>query len=177
MIMKFLVPLLLITTSLFAQNPCEDFMNLMGRSESSEQHKEFLSACGSYEETVSSDGQSKTLTSIENGITITLANSQKDKSVASEYQVSVIELNSSSGSGGYKGKLPLGFDLNMDPFAVRDLIKKNKDLSYDRSEVGLRRSYTNYSGPVNDVLQDKELRIYVSQYDKKSINIFRIRVR
>jgi hypothetical protein len=57
-----------------AQEPCEDFLNLMGRREISQQIADFRKACGPFDETISPDGQTKTLTSLEKGITITFVN-------------------------------------------------------------------------------------------------------
>ncbi|MCB9204145.1 MAG: hypothetical protein H6603_04120 [Flavobacteriales bacterium] len=160
-----------------AQEPCEDFLNLMGRREISQQVADFRKACGPFDETISPDGQTKTLTSLEKGITITFVNYDQDKSNTPKYEVFTIELTSFTGKGGYKGKLPLGFEMGMDPFMVKKHIKDSKDLSYDRSEVGIRRSYTNYSGPINDATEGRQLRVYVSQYDKKTIDIMRLRLK
>ena len=175
--MKILLPLLLISSSLFAQNTCEDFLNLMGRREISQQIQEFREECGPFNEEISPDGQTKTLTSLEKGITITFVNYEKNKASTPKYEVFTIELTSFTGKGGYKGKLPLGFDMGMDPFMVKKHIKNSKDMSYDRSEVGIRRSYTNYSGPINDVTEGRQLRVYVSQYDKRTISIMRLRLK
>ncbi len=175
--MKFLLTLLFLPATLFAQEPCDDLMRLLGRRDINEHVVAFLDKCGPFEATISPDAGTKTLTSLEKGITITLINRESDKSVTPKYEVFTIELTSFTGKGGFKGNLPLGFEMGMDYKMVKNHIKKSDYMTYDRSETGIRRSYTNYSGPINDAVKDRQVRIYISQYDGRTITTFRMRLK
>lgn len=175
--MKLLIPLLFFSSTLFAQSSCEDFLDLMGRREISEQVKQFRIACGPFDETISPDGNSKTLTSLEKGITLTFVNYESEKSSTPKYEVFTVELTSFSGKGGYKGELPFEFDMGMDYKLVKNHIKQLADVEYDRSDIGKRRSYFNYTGPINDLAKGKKIRVYISQYDGRTITTMRLRLK
>lgn len=175
--MRLTILLILASIASQAQNNCEDFLTLMGQRDISQVMIDFKEQCGPFEETFADDKSTKSWTSLEKGIDITFINREEDKAALPKYEVLTIELTSFTSQGGYKGKLPLGFEMGMDWKMVRDHIKKSKEMTYDRSEVGIRRSYTNYSGPINDVVKDRKLRVYVSQYDGRSITIMRLRLK
>ena len=175
--MKLLLPLLLIATSTFAQTDCEDFMQLLGRREINEHVIAFKEQCGPFEESFNTDGNSKTLSSLEKGISITMVNTAKDQSVTPKYEVFLVELTSFTGKGGYKDEWPFGFQMGMDYKMVKKHIKHLKDVTYEKSDLSRKRSYFNYTGKVNDSVKDREVRVYVSQYDGTSITSLRLRLK
>lgn len=175
--MKILLVLLLATTSVFAQTDCEDFLQLLGRREINEHVVAFKRECGPFEESFNTDANSKTLTSLEKGISITMVNTAKDQSVTPKYEVFIVELTSFTGKGGYKEEWPFGFKMGMDHKMVKKHIKGLKDVTYDKSDIGRKRSYFNYTGKVNDSVKDRQVRVYVSQYDGTSITSLRMRLK
>ena len=174
--MKFLIPLLLITSSLFAQAPCEDFFRLIGQRDINESVVAFQKNCGPFDEEISEDGSNKTWISKEKGITLTFVNREDDKFSLPKYELLTIELTSFTGKGGYKGEWPLGFMLGMDYKMVKDHIKSLNDVNYERGDIGKRRSYFTYTGPTNDAAKDRKIKVYVSQYDGTTITTLRLRL-
>lgn len=175
--MKFLLPLLLVTTSLFAQNPCEDFLALIGQRDIHKSVIDFKENCGPFEEKIEWDGMSKTWTSKEKGIIVTLVNRAKDHTGVTKFEVMSVELRTFTDKGGYKGEFPLGFRMGMDYKMVKDHIKSMKEVQYERNELGKKRSYFTYTGAPSSALQDRQIKVYISQYDGKSITSMRMRLK
>lgn len=171
--MKFLIPLLFITSTLMAQNPCEDFLPLFGRTDKSQQLVSLRKECGPFEESISNDGSTKTWTCKERGIEITFS----DDDTNPEFVVTAIELTVSTSKGGYDSKLPFGFEKDMTYKMAKNHIKASKDLTYDRSDLGIDRSYTYYTGPINDASEGKRIRVYLAQYRGRNISTLRMNLR
>ena len=175
--MKLLVTLLFIGSTTVAQNPCEDFLQLMGRTDNSEQLQSFRSDCGPFEESVSSDKASKTWLCKERGVEITFTKDVSSKSAPEEYSVTTITITTASSEGGYAGKLPFGFEKDMTYKMAKNHIKASENLTYDRSDLGIDRSYTYYTGPINDASEGKRIRVYLAQYRGRNIATLRMQLR
>lgn len=182
--MKQLTHLILITfflhlliTPLLAQEPCEDFLGIIGRSDLDERLVAFQNDCGPFKETISSDKQTKTWKSNEKGISLTFANSEADKSATPNFELVTIELSTTTSKGGYTGQLPFGLRKEMNAHQISDHIKKTEDMEYTNRELGLSRSYFTYVGKINEVTAGKEIKIYLEQYKASGITTMRLRLR
>ena len=173
--MKYLLLLLLFTTSLLAQEPCDDFLSIMGQQVNSQPIVDFQKNCGPFEEKISSDGNSRTWTSKEKGMELTFTKDVKSES--GELVLSVILLESSTSKGGFTGSLPFGLAKEMDAHAISKHIKKRKDMEYTNRELGISRSYFTYTGKINEVTEGKKIKIYLEQYRGTGITSMRLRLR
>jgi hypothetical protein len=174
--MKILLPFLLITSTLYAQNQCTDFLNLIGQRDISEEVNSFKENCGKLDEKVSSDKKTKTWSSDENGIKLTFINRAKNQIESPKFEVSVIELESSTGLGGYKGEWPFGFKKDMDYKMIKDHVKQLKNVVYERGGLGRSRSYFTYTGPTNQAAQERKVKVYVEQYHGTAVTSMRLRM-
>ncbi len=173
--MKYLIPFLLFSTSLFAQESCDDFLSIMGQHDKSQIALEFQKNCGPFVEKMSSDGKTMTWKSNEKGIEITFTNDGSSES--SEFVLSVIELEISTSKGGFAGQLPFGLEKEMDAHAISKHIKKRNDMEYTNRELGISRSYFTYVGEINKVTEGKKIKIYLEQYRGTGITSMRLRLR
>ena len=175
--MRFLFPLVLLTTSLFAQNSCEDFLVLLGQREIHKSVIEFQENCGPFEESISSDGMSKTWVSEKNGIELTLVNRAKDQFALPKFEVMTVELRSFTNDGGFNGQLPLGFKLGMDYKMVKNHIMELKSVDFEKKDLSKKRSSFTYTGSPNAALKNRQIKVYVSQFDGQSITSLRMRLK
>jgi len=173
--MKYLLPLLLFTSSLFAQESCDDFLSIMGQLDNSQTVMDFQKNYGPFEEKVSSDRKTKTWISKEKGMEITFTNDGKSESA--EFVLTVILLESSTSKGGFTGQLPFGLEKEMDAHAISKHIKKRKDMEYTNRELGISRSYFTYTGKINEVTEGKKIKIYLEQYRGTGITSMRLTLR
>ena len=174
--MKLLLTILCFSASFNVQNPCEDFLRLIGQRDIHQGVIDFRKNCGPFDETISEDGLTKTWTSKETGVTLTFINREDDKFALPKYELFTIELTSFTGKGGYKGEWPFGFLMGMDYKMVKDHIKSLNDVVYERGDLGRRRSYFTYTGPTNQAAQERKVKVYVSQYDGRTITTIRLQL-
>ena len=174
--MKLFLSILFIISALSVQNSCEDFLSLIGQRDIHQGVIDFRKNCGPFDETISEDGLTKTWTSKEKGITLVFINRQDNKFALPKYELFTIELTSFTGKGGYEGEWPFGFLMGMNYKMVKDHIEDMKDVVYQRSDLGKRRSYFTYLGPTNVAAQGRKVKVYVSQYDGSTITTLRLRL-
>ncbi len=173
--MKLLLPLLLFTSTLFAQDPCDDFLKIIGQGDVSQAVVDFIENCGPFEEVID-DGNTKSYISDEKGISINFINRAKNESELPKFEVVTIELESSTGLGGYKGEWPFGLKKDMDYKMIRSHVKKLKDVDYERGELGRSRSYFTYTGPTNQAAQERKVKVYIEQYHGTTVTSMRLRL-
>jgi len=175
--MKTLLPLLLITSTLFAQNPCEDFLVLVGQRDINKTVTDFQENCGPFEESVSQNGMSKTWKSEGKGVEITFVNRAKDKFALPKFEVMMIELRVFTDKGGFKENFPFDFTLGMDSKMVKNHIMELKSVSYEKKYLSKKTSSFTYTGSPNSALQNRQIKVYISQFDGKSITSLRLRLK
>ncbi|MFT4982660.1 MAG: hypothetical protein ACI9UR_002536 [Bacteroidia bacterium] len=175
--MKLILPLLLITSTLFAQTPCEDFLVLVGQRDINKTVTDFQGNCGPFEESISQDGTSKTWKSKEKGVEITFVNRANDKFALPKFEVMMIELRAFTDKGGFKGKFPFGFTLGMDSKMVKNHIMELKSVSYEKKYLSKKTSSFTYTGSPNSALQNRQIKVYISQFDGKTITSIRLRLK
>lgn len=166
----------LICSNVLAQNPCEDFLAIIGRSDTDERMVTFQNDCGPFKENIASDNSTKTWKSNEKGITLTFTNTQKDKTASPSFELATIELSSTTSKGGYTGQLPFGLKKEMDAHQISDHIKKTEHMEYTNRELGMARSYFTYVGEINEVTAGKKIKIYLEQYRAAGISTMRLRL-
>lgn len=181
--MKTLGRLLFITsllhlfiTPVFAQTPCEDFLAIIGRSDTDERMVTFQNDCGPFKETLASDNSTKTWKSNEKGTNLTFTNSETDRSAEPKFVLTTIELISTTSKGGYTGQLPFGLKKEMDAHQISDHIKNTKYMEYTNRELGMARSYFTYVGPINELTDGKRIKIYLEQYRAAGISTMRLQL-
>jgi hypothetical protein len=175
--MKLILPLLFIASSLFAQNPCEDFLVLMGQRDIHKSVVEFRENCGPFEESVSQDGISKTWKSEEKGVEITFVNRVNDKFALPKFEVMMIELRAFTDKGGFKGNFPFGFTLGMNSKMVKNHVMELKSVSYEKKLLSKSTSSFTYTGSPNSALKKRQIKVYISQFDGETITSLRLRLR
>lgn len=175
--MKLLLPFLLLTSQLFAQNPCEDFLPLIGQRDINEIVTNFQKNCGPFEETISDDGMTKTWSSEEKGVSITFINRAADQFVLPKFEVLMVELTSFTNEGGYKGEFPFGFKLGMDNRMVRAHIEQLTSVDFDKKDLSKTSSTFTYTGSPSSALQNRQIRVSISQQDGNTITSMRMRLK
>ncbi|MDC0304096.1 hypothetical protein OAL15_03695 [Flavobacteriales bacterium] len=175
--MNYLIPLLLCANSVFNQDPCNDFLMLMGQRDTHNTVIDFKEKCGPFEEKIELDGMSKTWTSEEKGIIITLVNRAKNHSGITKFEVMSVELRSFTNKGGFKGDFPFGFRLGMDHKMVKCRIMELKSVDYEKKKLTKKSSSFTYTDSPNSALQNRQIKIYVSQFDGRSISSIRLRLK
>lgn len=175
--MRLIVPILFFTTSLFAQNTCEDFLVLIGQRDIHKSVMGFKENCGPFEEKIELDGMSKTWTSEENGIIVTLVNRAKDHVGVTKFEVMSVELRSFTDKGGFKGEFPFGFKLGMDSKMVKNHIMELKSVNYNKKDLSKKSSSFTYTGSPNAALKNRQIKVYISQFDGKTITSMRMRLK
>lgn len=175
--MKFLLPLLLFSTSLVVQNACEDFLVLIGQRDINKTVTEFHKNCGPFVETVSQSGLDKTWSNEEKGIEITFVNRAKDKFALPKYEVMMIEFTAFTNKGGFKESFPFGFTMGMDHKMVKNHIMELKSVSYEKKSLSKKSSSFTYTGAPNSALENRQIKVSISQYDGKTITSMRLRLK
>lgn len=175
--MRFLLPLLLSTSSIFAQTNCQDFFALLGERDVSEKVQHFLSDCGPFEETPINVEDSKTLVNKEKGIQIMFINREPEDSSLPKYEVLSIKLSTFTIEGGYTGEIPFGFVAEMDYRLVQAHIMGLEDVYYEKEDLSKESSAFTYTGAKNPKLQGKKVKVYISQFDENAISYLRMRVK
>ena len=173
--MKMIAFFVLGWLNLQAQNPCDDFLNIIGQQYDSQIVTDFQENCGPFDESISSDGKTKTWKSKEKGMEITFTN--EARSASTEFVLSVILLESSTSKGGFTGELPFGLKKEMDAHMISKHIKNTEHMEYTNRELGISRSYFTYVGPINDVTEGKRIKIYLEQYRGSGITSMRLTLR
>lgn len=175
--MKLLTPLLFLTSSLLAQNPCEDFLVLIGQRDINETVMAFSKNCGPFEETIAQDGMSKTWTNKEKGMELTFVNRATDQFVLPKFEVMMVELTSFTDKGGYKADFPFGFKLGMDNRMVRAHIEQLTSVDFDKKDLGAKGSSFTYTGSPNTLLAGRQINVSISQFDGRTITSMRLRLK
>lgn len=175
--MRTLLLLTLISSTAMAQNRCEDFLSLIGQRDISQALIDFQKNCGPFEETVSQDGMGKTWSSKENGVEVSFINRAKDKFALPQFEVMMVELTAFTNEGGYKGTWPFGFDMGMDHKMVKDHITQLKSVDFDKKDLSKTSSSFTYTGSPNSALQDRQIKVSISQFDGKTISSIRMRLK
>lgn len=175
--MRTLLLILLTAASALGQSSCTDFISLLGQKEISEQFQNYLTECGPFEQNKTVDGLTKTLTSDEKGIEILLINRAEKKTQSAKFEVLSVELKSFTDKGGFKGELPFGFTLGMDHKMVKSHIAELENVVFDKKDLSKKSSSFTYSGKPNSVFFGKKAKVYVTQYDGKSITSMRMRLK
>lgn len=160
----------------FAQVACEDFIAIIGRHDHDESVVAFNNDCGPFVETISSDNATKTWKSNEKGITLTFTNSTTDPDSKPKFELTTVELSSTTSKGGYTGQLPFGLKKEMDAHMISDHIKNLKYMEYTNRDLGISRSYFTYFGPINDATEGKQIKIYLEQYKGAGITSMRLKL-
>lgn len=173
--MKLTVLFILISFNVYAQDGCDDFLKIIGHRDESPIVATFQENCGPFQESISSDGKTKTWKSNEKGMEITFTN--EARSDVSEFVLSVILLESSTSKGGFTGQLPFGLKKEMDAHDISKHIKKTENMEYTNRELGISRSYFTYVGPINAVTEGKKIKIYLEQYRGAGITSMRMTLR
>lgn len=174
--MKTLLALILFPTILLAQTPCEDFLAIMGRNDYDESLVTFKNDCGPFLETIASDNRTKTWKSNEKGITLTFTNSTTDPASKPKFELTTVELSSTTSKGGYTGQFPFGLKKEMDAHQISDHIKNTKYMEYTNRELGMARSYFTYTGEINEVTAGKKIKVYLEQYNAAGIATMRLKL-
>lgn len=174
--MKFLLTLLLLGSTAWAQTPCEDFLAILGRSDTDERLVAMQTDCGPFTETVASDNATKKWVSKEKGITLIFTNSETNATAEPKFELTTIELSSTTSKGGYTGQLPFGLKKEMNAHEISDHIKKTDHMEYTNRELGMARSYFTYVGDINEVTAGKKIKIYLEQYRAAGISTMRLRL-
>jgi len=174
--MKTLFALFLLPAVLMAQTPCEDFLAIIGRHDHDESVVAFKNDCGPFVETISSDNATKTWKSNEMGVTLTFTNSSTDPAAKANFELTTVELSSTTSKGGYTGQLPFGLKKEMDAHMISDHIKTLKYMEYTNRDLGISRSYFTYFGPINDASEGKQIKIYLEQYKGAGITSMRLKL-
>lgn len=166
--------LLLISSSLLAQNPCADFLNVLGERDINEAVTVLKQNCGPFVENTSDDGMSRTWINQKNGITIGFVNRNSNPAALPKFEVLSVELTSFTDSGGYKLEFPFGFKMGMDSRMVRAHIMQLADISYDRKDLGLTMSSFTYTGTVNATAKGRKVKVYVIQEKGSTVSAIRL---
>ena len=175
--MRLILLFAFTTTTAFGQVKCTDFFTILGQREISEKFQNYLKACGPFEENKTIDGLTKTITSDEKGIQIMLINRATDKTESAKFEVLSIELKSFTDKGGYKDELPFGFTMGMDHKLVKAHIETLENVEFDKKDLTKKSSSFTYSGSRHSGFFGKKAKVYVTQYDGKSITSMRMRVK
>lgn len=175
--MKFIVSLFFVTSVVFAQSACEDFMTLLGQRDINSLVVDFRENCGPFEETISEDGMTKTWSSKEKGIEITFVNRAKDQFALPKFEVMMLELTSFTNSGGYKQDFPFGFKMGMDHKMVKSHIEQLKSVIFEKKNLGKTSSSFVYTGSPNSALQNRQIKVSIVQFDGKNISAMRLRLK
>ena len=175
--MKLLFVQLLFATSLFAQDPCEDFLVLLGQRDIYKVLIDFNQNCGPFIETVETDGMSKTWSNAETGIMITFVNRAADKHALPKFEVMMVELTAFTDQGGYKGNWPFGFSLGMDHKMVKSHIVQLKSVSFEKRDLSKTSSTFIYNEPTNSALGNREVKVSVLQFDENTISSMLLRLK
>jgi hypothetical protein len=169
--------LLLTSTALFGQSACGDFLEIIAQRDMSETVIAFSKNCGPFEEILAQDGMTKIWTNKEKGIELTFINRAKDQFVLPKFEVLMVELTSFTNEGGYKEEFPFGFRLGMDNKMVKTHIEELKSVDFDKKDLGKTSSFFTYTGSPNSALQNRQIRVSISQFDGKSITSMRFRLK
>lgn len=172
-----LLPFLLLTSQIFAQSPCEDLLVLIGQRDINETVMAFSKDCGPFEETIAQDGMTKTWTNKQKGMELTFINRAKDQYVLPKFEVLMVELTSFTNEGGYKDEFPFGFRLGMDNKMVKTHIEELKSVNFDKKDLSRTNSTFTYTGSPNSALENRQIRVSISQIDGKTITSMRLRLK
>ncbi|MBI1289088.1 MAG: hypothetical protein GC178_16095 [Flavobacteriales bacterium] len=175
--MKLLIPFLLTTSSLLAQNGCQDLLALIGQRDIYRTLTDFRENCGPFEETISEDGTDKKWRNEEKGIEITFINRASDKFALPKYEVMMVELTAFTDKGGYKQAWPFGFTLGMDHKMVKQHIEDLKSVTYNKKDLGKTGSSFVYTGSPNANLGGRQIKVSIVQFDGKTISSMRLRLK
>ncbi len=175
--MKLLLPLLLLGYSVFGQTTCDDFLILMGQRDINENIQSYQKLCGPFSEVIAQDGMSKTWTNDEKGIKLVFANHAKDKFALPQFELMSIELSAFTNEGGFTGTWPFGFKLGMDAKMVKSHIMQLKSVDFEKRDLSKKFSSFTYTGAPNSALQNRQIRVYISQFDGKTITSMRLRLK
>lgn len=175
--MKFLLPLLLFSTTVLAQTDCSDFLRLFGERDISEKMQTYLKECGPFEESITIGGDSKTYISTEKGVQLMFVNRESKKAGLAKFELLSVELTTFTNDGGYKLELPFGMQLGMDHKLLKEHIKQLKDVFYEKKDLGKKSSSFTYTGALSSKLHDRQLRVMVTQFDGSSITAVRMRLK
>jgi hypothetical protein len=175
--MKLLVVQLLFATSLFAQDPCEDFLVLLGQRDIYKVLTDFNQNCGPFVETMETDGMSKTWSNPEKGIIITFINRAAEKHALPKFEVMMVELTAFTNQGGYKGNWPFGFSMGMDHKMVKSHITQLKSVSFEKRDLSKTNSTFVYTGSANAVLGGRQVKVSVLQFDGNTISSMLLRLK
>ncbi len=172
-----ILPFLFFTSSLYPLNPCEDFLLLLGQRDISKDVSRFIENCGPFEEQVSSDFATKTLTNEQKGIEITMINQVDDPNSLARYEVFMIELTAFTDDGGFKGNWPFGFQMGMDNKLVKKYIESLKSVTFNKKNLSKKSSSFTYTGAPNAALADRQIKVSIFQFDGKTITSMRLRLK
>ncbi|MFM1877089.1 MAG: hypothetical protein RL266_2826 [Bacteroidota bacterium] len=175
--MLVLLRSLIISSMLFAQNPCEDLLLLIGQRDISEEVVRFKERCGPFQQTIAQDGMSKTWTNSETGMELTFVNRSKDQFALAQFEVMMVELTSFTNDGGFKADFPFGFKLGMDHKMVKTHIEQLQSVQFDKKDLSKSSSSFTYTGSPNGALQNRQIRVSISQFDGRSITSMRLRLK
>lgn len=175
--MKLLLPLLLFSSTVFAQTNCDDFLPLFGQRDVSETIQTYLKECGPFEESITIGGDSKTYISEEKGIQLTFVNREMSKASLSKFELLSVELTTFTDKGGFKEKLPFGLKMGMDHKLVKEHIKQMEEVSFEKKNLSKKSSSFTYTGALSTKLHDRQLRVMITQFDGSSITSVRMRLK
>jgi len=171
-----ILPFLIFASSLYPLNPCEDFLLLIGQREISTDFTHFIENCGPFEEQISNDFATKTLTNEEKGIEITMTNQVEDPNSLAKYEVFMIELTAFTDEGGFKGNWPFGFLLGMDSKLVKKHIESLNSVTFHKKDLSKKSSSFTYTGAPNSALAERQIKVSIFQFDGKTITSMRLRL-
>lgn len=149
----------------------------MGQREISTDFTHFIENCGPFEERISNDFTTKTLTNEEKGIEITMINQVDDPNSLARYEVFMIELAAFTDDGGFTGNWPFGFHLGMDSKMVKKQIESLKSVTLSKKNLSKKSSSFTYTGAPNSALADRQIKVSIFQFDGKTITSMRLRLK
>lgn len=162
---------------MFGQTASVDALELLSQRDISESLIEFNKNYGPFDEVIDSDGMSKTWTNKVKGIELTFINRARDQFALPKFEVLMVELTSFTNEGGYKEEFPFGFKLGMDSKMVKTQIEQLNSVDFDKKDLGKTSSSFTYTGSPNSALQNRQIRVSISQIDGKTITSMRLRLK
>ncbi|MCF8276554.1 MAG: hypothetical protein K9J17_07450 [Flavobacteriales bacterium] len=174
--MKFLIPLLLISSIARGQGQ-SDFLEILALRDIDGKLSKLKSEHGPFEERIATDGMTKTWSNEEKGIEVTFINRAKDRFALPKFEVMMVELTAFTDKGGYKDEFPFGFQMGMDHKLVKEHIQELKSIDFDKKDLSKTSSSFTYTGSPNSALQNRQIRVSISQVDGNTITSMRLRLK